>query len=150
MENFGCPAAAPATLVHMSQAVAIITDRVRERVRREGVDLGDEGLAERFIHDEVRRYNERALGGLLPLLPDETQAASQVLATLTGFGALQPFFDDPDIEEIWINSPTKIFVARDGVAELTDIELTDGEIRDLVERMLQSSGRRVDFCNPYN
>ena len=149
MENFGCPAAAPATLVRMSQAVAIITDRVRERVRREGVDLGDEGLAERFIHDEVRRYNERALGGLLPLLPDETQAASQVLATLTGFGALQPFFDDPDIEEIWINSPTKIFVARDGVAELTDIELTDGEIRDLVERMLQSSGRRVDLSSPF-
>src|SRR5476649_1418937 len=90
----------------MSQAVAIITDRVRERVRRDGADLGDDGVAERYIRDEVQRYSERALGGSLPLLADEFHAASQVLATLTGFGALQPYFDDPGIEEIWINSST--------------------------------------------
>jgi pilus assembly protein CpaF len=136
-------------MLRMSQAVAIIADRVRERVRREGADLGDEGVAERFIHDEVQRYSERALGGSLPLLTDESHAASQVLATLTGFGALQPYFDDPGVEEIWINGPDMIFIARDGVAELTDLELTDTEIRDLVERMLQSSGRRVDLSSPF-
>jgi len=83
----------------MSRAVTIITDRVRERVQREGVDLSsDRALADRFVHDEVRRYSERALGGSIPLLDDEAGAASEVLATLTGFGALQPFLDDPDIE----------------------------------------------------
>ncbi len=133
----------------MSQAVAIITDRVRERVRKDGADLGDDGVAERYIRDEVQRYSERALGGSLPLLADETHAANQVLASLTGFGPLQPYFDDPAVEEIWINSPQKVFVARDGVAELTDLELTDGEVRDLVERMLQSSGRRVDLSSPF-
>lgn len=133
----------------MSQAVAIITDRVRERVRREGADLGDHGVAERFIRDEVQRYSERALGGSVPMLADENHAASQVLATLTGFGSLQPYFDDPGIEEIWINGPDRIFIARDGVPELTDLELTDSEIRDLVERMLQSSGRRVDLSSPF-
>jgi pilus assembly protein CpaF len=133
----------------MSQAVAIITDRVRERVRRDGADLGDDGVAERYIRDEVQRYSERALGGSLPMLPDETHAASQVLATLTGFGVLQPYFDDPGVEEIWINAPEKVFIARDGVSELTDLELTDTEVRDLVERMLQSSGRRVDLSSPF-
>src|ERR1700712_749219 len=133
----------------MSQAVTIITDRVRERVRREGADLGDHSVAERFVRDEVQRYSERALGGSLPLLADESHAASQVMATLTGFGPLQPYFDDPGIEEIWINGPDRIFVARDGIPELTDLELTDSEIRDLVERMLQSSGRRVDLSSPF-
>jgi pilus assembly protein CpaF len=133
----------------MPEAVAIITDLVRERVRREGVDLGDRGIAERFVLDEVRRYSERALGGSLPLLADESRAANQVLATLTGFGALQPYFDDPGIEEIWINGPERIFIARDGVPELTDLKLTDVEIRDLVERMLQTSGRRVDLSSPF-
>ena len=137
------------TLLRMSHAVAIITDRVRERVRRDGADLGDEGVAERYIRDEVQRYSERALGGSLPMLPNETHAASQVLATLTGFGALQPYFDDPGVEEIWINAPEKVFIARDGVSELTDLELTDTEVRDLVERMLQSSGRRVDLSSPF-
>ena len=134
----------------MSRAVSIITDRVRERVQREGVDLSrDRALADRFVHDEVRRYSERALGGSTPLLDDEAGAASEVLATLTGFGALQPFLDNPDIEEIWINEPSKIFVARQGVSERVDLALTDGQVRDLVERMLQSSGRRVDLSSPF-
>jgi pilus assembly protein CpaF len=134
----------------MSSAVAHITDQVRERVRRDGVDLGrDRELADRYVRDEVRRYSERALGGTLPLLADEAHATRQIVATLTGFGALQPYFDDPTVEEIWINGPTKIFIARDGVAQQLDLHLTDTEVRDLVERMLQSSGRRVDLSSPF-
>jgi len=149
VQNFRGAHPIPDTLVRMSQAVAIITDRVRDRVRRDGADLGDAGVAERYIRDEVQRYSERALGGSLPLLADETHAASQVLATLTGFGVLQPYFDDPGVEEIWINGPERVFIARDGVPELTSLELTDTEVRDLVERMLQTSGRRVDLSSPF-
>src|SRR5690606_38539850 len=39
--------------------------------------------------------------------------------------------------------------ARNGVAELTDVSLTAVEVRDLVERMLQSTGRRVDLSSPF-
>ncbi|TFC84852.1 hypothetical protein [Cryobacterium sp. TMT4-31] len=90
----------------MTEAVRIITEQVRLRVRRDGVDLAaDDALADQYVRDEVRRYSERALGGSLPLLTDEFQASREVVAALTGFGALQPFLDDPDIEEIWIISP---------------------------------------------
>jgi len=133
----------------MSRAVAIITDRVRERVRLEGADLSDRALANRFVHDEVQRYSERALGGTLPLLADEPGTVRQVLATLTGFGPLQPYLDDPSIEEIWINAPDRIFAATDGITRSLDLVLSDTEIRDLVERMLQSSGRRVDLSSPF-
>jgi pilus assembly protein CpaF len=133
----------------MTQATSMITDRVRERVRRDGVDLLGFGVAERYVRDEVQRYSEHALGGSLPLLPDEGLAASEVIATLTGFGPLQPYFDDTDVEEIWINAPDRVFVARDGIPELTGLTLTDSEVRDLVERMLQTSGRRVDLSSPF-
>ncbi|WP_166870245.1 CpaF family protein [Salinibacterium sp. ZJ450] len=134
----------------MSKAVSIIAEEVRARVRREGVDLGlDRALTDRYVHDEVQRYSERALGGSLPLLADERETARQIVATLTGYGVLQPFFDDPDVEEIWINAPTSVFIARNGVSELTGLSLTDGEVRDLVERMLQSTGRRVDLSSPF-
>ena len=134
----------------MTEAVRIITEQVRLRVRRDGVDLAaDDVLADQYVRDEVRRYSERALGGSMPLLADEYQAAREVAAALTGFGALQPFLDDPEIEEIWINSPTRVFVARDGVPELTPMVLTEREVRDLVERMLQASGRRVDLSSPF-
>ncbi len=132
----------------MSVALASIADRVRERVRSEGIALSPD-LADRYVRDEVRRYSELALGGSVPLLDDEADATRQVMATLTGFGALQPLLDDPDIEEVWINAPDAVFVARGGVSERTGIRLTDGEVRDLVERMLQASGRRVDLSSPF-
>ncbi|NQX12868.1 CpaF family protein [Microbacteriaceae bacterium VKM Ac-2855] len=134
----------------MHEAVRMITDHVRERIRRDGVDLSDEAAsAERYAREEVRRYSERAMGGVLPVLRDEAAAIREVVASLTGFGALQAFLDDPEIEEIWINAPDRIFVARAGVSEHTALRLTEVEIRDLVERMLVTSGRRIDISSPF-
>ena len=134
----------------MTEAVRIITEQVRLRVRREGVDLSaNNALVEQYVRDELRRYSERALGGLAPMIADEHQATREVVAALTGFGVLQPFLDDPDIEEIWINGPARVFVARDGVPELTTLLLREQDVRDLVERMLQASGRRVDLSSPF-
>lgn len=132
----------------MSTAVSLITEQVRERVRREGVQL-DPGLAARYARDAVQQYSERALGGYAPLLDDEHLATQQIVATLTGYGPLQPLLDDDTIEELWINAPDAIFVARSGVAERTPVRLAESDVRDLVERMLQSSGRRVDLSSPF-
>ena len=116
---------------------------------RDGVDLRVDGtVAARYAHEEIRRYSERALAGARGQLGDEASAARDVLAAITGYGPLQPFFDDPTVEEIWINAPMRVFVARDGVAELTTVVLSDREVRELVERMLQHSGRRVDLSKP--
>ncbi|GAA2027628.1 ATPase, T2SS/T4P/T4SS family [Agromyces tropicus] len=134
----------------MSDAVRTIAERVRSRVLRDGVELeSDAGLAERLAAEEVRRYAERALAGAHAPLGDEHGTVREVAASLTGYGPLQPFFDDPTVEEVWINSPTRVFVARAGVAELTTVILSDREVRDLVERMLQHSGRRVDLSSPF-
>lgn len=95
----------------MGEAVRTITENVRARVRRDGVDLaGDGALAERYARLEMRSYVERALGGSDPLIADEELATREVVAALTGFGALQPYLDDPSIEEVWINAPDRVFV----------------------------------------
>ncbi|WP_159600910.1 CpaF family protein [Agromyces humi] len=134
----------------MTDPVRTIADRVRTRVLREGVDLATDGsVAARYANEEVRRYSERALAGAHAQLGDEAGTAREVVASITGYGPLQPFFDDPTVEEIWINAPTRVFVARDGVAELTTLVLSDREVRELVERMLQHSGRRVDLSSPF-
>lgn len=64
-------------------------------------------------------------------------------------GPLEPLLADETIEEIWLNAPDRVFVARDGRSELTSLVLTDGEVRDLVERMLLGTGRRLDLSNPF-
>ena len=66
-----------------------------------------------------------------------------------GLGPLQPYLDDPTVEEVWINEPGRVFVARGGVSELTTTILGDEQVRDLVERMLMTSGRRLDLSQPF-
>jgi pilus assembly protein CpaF len=66
-----------------------------------------------------------------------------------GFGKLQPLLDDASIEEIWINSPTDIFVAKSGVASKLNLALSQNEIFGLVERMLRPTGRRIDRSTPF-
>ena len=133
----------------MTDAVRLIADQVRSRVRRDGVDLSSPEVAGDYVDAELRRYSERALSGSFPMLPDERRAGREVLAALTGYGPLQEYLDDPEVEEIWINGPSRVFIARDGVPELTSTQLTEVEVRDVVERMLQSSGRRVDLSSPF-
>jgi pilus assembly protein CpaF len=65
------------------------------------------------------------------------------------FGPIADFISDPTIEEIWINSPQRIFVARAGKSELTNLLLTSDEVRQLVDRLLIWSGRRLDLSHPF-
>lgn len=140
----------------MSDSVAVIVEAVRARVRASGANRAvSEGTAasasviELMAHEELRRAFETGGTTGLNSREDEERALATVMSELTGLGALQPFLDDPEIEEIWINSPSRIFVARNGVAELTSLVLTETTVHELVERMLQNSGRRVDLSSPF-
>ena len=131
-------------------SVALVEDQVRDLVRRRGLDPAHDTAAIRSLIDEVvSAYDEKSLTSTLPPLPDRPSAARLVYDAVAGFGALQPYLDDDEIEEIWINAPGRVFVARRGGSELTNTILLPGEVRDLVEKMLKSSGRRVDLSTPF-
>lgn len=131
-------------------AVSTVEGEVRELIRRSGLDPArDAREVRQLVRDAVADYDERSLHGGLPALADLDAAVKSVLDAVAGLGPLQGYLEDPRVEEIWINSPGKVFVARDGVAELTTTILTAAEVRDLVERMLRTSGRRVDLSSPF-
>ena len=115
--------------------------RVRAALLDAGIDPMTNAAGVRAVIDECLVGVEQMQG------VDDLRRV--LLAAFTGYGALQPFFDDPDVEEIWINEPGRVFIARGGRSELTTIVLSDGEIRELVERMLRASGRRLDLSNPF-
>jgi pilus assembly protein CpaF len=131
-------------------AVDIIDAEVREAVRREGLDpLKEPAAIRRLIEQAVMRYDERTLVATLPPLGDPREVAREVFNAVAGFGPLQKFLDDPTVEEIWINEPSRVFIARNGRSELTTTVLTNDEVRDLVERMLKTTGRRIDMSTPF-
>ncbi|MEY3374022.1 MAG: hypothetical protein RIT18_653 [Actinomycetota bacterium] len=67
----------------------------------------------------------------------------------SNYGELQQLLDDPSIEEIWINSPQRVFVARSGKSELTNIVLTSQQVQSIMDRILLWSGRRIDLAQPF-
>ncbi|TXK19785.1 CpaF family protein [Homoserinibacter sp. GY 40078] len=127
-----------------------ISDRIRDRARRDDADLrADPAVVDRYLRDELRQYAEAALGGRAPMLADEDAVAQEVSASLTGMGPIQPYLDDPRIEEIWVNAPDRIFVAHDGISEQLPLALTAEDIRDLLDRLLHQTGRRIDISSPF-
>lgn len=74
---------------------------------------------------------------------------SEKLPLSGNYGELQSLLEDPSVEEIWINSPQRIFVARSGKSELTNFVLTSQQIQSLMDRILLWSGRRIDLSQPF-
>ena len=131
-------------------AVTTVELEVRELIRRRGIDPVRDVLAAReVVQQAVADYDDRSLSGGLPQLPDIADAVKAITDAVAGFGPLQQYLDDSAVEEIWINEPTRVFVARGGVSELTNTLLSADEVKDLVERMLRTSGRRVDLSSPF-
>lgn len=46
-------------------------------------------------------------------------------------------------------SPDRVLIARHGRHELTTLMLSSAQVEELVERMLKSSGRRIDINRPF-
>ena len=65
------------------------------------------------------------------------------------FGPIADFISDNTVEEIWINSPQRIFIARAGRSELTNLLMSADDVRQLVDRLLIWSGRRLDLSHPF-
>jgi len=94
------PVAAPPS------AVELLDERVREAVRRQGVDpLLDRPAVLRIVEQAVLDYDRHSLSGAVSPLEDQAGVLDELLARVAGFGPLQRFLDDPSVEEIWVNSP---------------------------------------------
>ncbi|WP_205474441.1 hypothetical protein [Nocardioides sp. SYSU D00038] len=94
-------------LTHAESLVEELDLHVRERVRREGVDpQRDAPLVRRIAEDVVRDHDQRSLTGMVAPVPDVDSMVGEIVARVSGFGPLQPFLDDPTVEEVWINDPS--------------------------------------------
>ena len=128
---------------------ALDTD-LRQQVQRSGVNPQRDVLTVRRLAERVvGAHDERSLTGAVRPVPDPDATVEALVANVAGFGPLQRYLDDPEVEEIWINDPSRVFIARHGRHELTPVILTRPQVAELVERMLTSSGRRVDISQPF-
>ena len=81
---------------------------------------------------------------------DLADLANRVADDLLGFGPLQGLMDDPEVTEVMVNAPHRVYVERNGHKTLSDIRFIDeAHVRMVVERMMDPSGRRLDESVPF-
>jgi pilus assembly protein CpaF len=121
----------------------LLSDVVRNAIAAKGLDLVSDAIAVRaLVAEMVANSSMDSTVATIELI-------SEVYALVAPFGPLQVHLDDPAVEELWINEPGRVFIARNGRSELTTTILSATQVRDLVERMLRATGRRVDLSSPF-
>jgi pilus assembly protein CpaF len=123
---------------------------VKENIRRQLLDelTGSSGPTGGV--DMERRVEEALLaeGHLWPKRMVR-RLASELSDELFGLGPLEPLFRDPDIQEIMINGPDRVFVEKSGVIERIGLSLgSDIRVVELVRRVVGPLNLRLDETSP--
>lgn len=137
--------------------VDLLVERVREQAREQGIDpkRHKERLEELIAcviaqgrEEPALRSHQQEVASIDRQMVNEDKTPSREV-TRSREMTLQDYLNEPDIEEIWINAPDRIFVARAGRSELTPLILSTQEVQEFVERILLKSGRRLDLSSPF-
>jgi pilus assembly protein CpaF len=84
-------------------------------------------------------------------LPEDIrkQVFDDILDELTGFGPIQPLLDDPDISEVMVNGPKRVFIEKSGRLTKSPITFDDDDhVLRIIDRIILPLGRRVDADSP--
>lgn len=78
-----------------------------------------------------------------------TQIFNEVLDEMTGFGPIQPLLDDPDVSEVMVNGPKKVFIEKGGKLTKSGVTFDDDDhVERIIDRIILPLGRRVDADSP--
>lgn len=122
----------------MTNQIQQLAQRTRDLMRTQGLDAT---AAIEFAIDQFAEAGQ--------LLGSESEAASLASNQILGFGPLQPLLDDDEIEEIWLNRPDHAHFWRDGRVHQSELDLDLEGLKTIIQRMLRSSGRRLDRSQPF-
>jgi pilus assembly protein CpaF len=84
-------------------------------------------------------------------LPDDMKKHlfHEIVDEFTGFGPIQPLLDDPDVSEVMVNGPKKVFVEKSGKLTKSGITFDDDDhVMRIIDRIILPLGRRVDPDSP--
>ena len=84
-------------------------------------------------------------------LPEDirTQIFNEIIDEMTGFGPIQPLLDDPDVSEVMVNGPKKVFVEKGGKVTKSAVTFDDDDhVARIIDRIILPLGRRVDADSP--
>ena len=107
--------------------------------------------SESAIQEDLRRGVEMILAEeKIPLpSPEKERLCREIRNELLGYGPLEPLLADSSINDILVNSYSKVFVERRGKLEPSIIRFTDNaHLLKIIEKIASGVGRRIDESCP--
>ena len=105
-----------------------------------------DGVREKIVAlvDEYFKRTESSLTRL-----DYQRLVDSLLDDVLGLGPLEPLLKDPSVTEIMINHPKQVFIERAGQVALSSVTFeTDRQLKQIIDRIVSTIGRRVDESSP--
>jgi pilus assembly protein CpaF len=121
---------------------------INENLTRE-LESGNPPMDQRA--DFVNQKLTEIFGRLKVNLPESIrqQLTREVLNEVLGYGPIQPLLDDPDVSEVMVNGPNKIYVEKNGKLIKTGVVFESNEqVLRVIDRIILPLGRRVDADSP--
>jgi pilus assembly protein CpaF len=128
----------------ISKLKRFLIDALSRGLESEGIPSPQRGD---FIKQHLKSVYEQAHANL----SEEIQQIvfRDVLNDMTGYGPIQPLLDDPDVTEVMVNGPKKIYVERKGQLTRSEVAFDDdAHVMRVIERIILPLGRRVDADSP--
>ena len=112
---------------------------------KESMDNIELGAILKSILDEIIAHKRLSITDV-----DRKKVLSEMVDELVGFGPIEEIMKDPEITEIMINGPKKVYVEKKGKKVLSNIKFDDEQqLRCLVYKLLAPTRRRVDESFPF-
>jgi pilus assembly protein CpaF len=109
----------------------------------------------RLPPEQLQKEVERLLGSIaserrLQLNAREQRAmAIDLVHDMIGLGPIETLLDDPEVNDIMINGPYRVFVERQGRTVLSPVQFRDAaHLSGVCQRIAAAVGRRVDEASP--
>jgi pilus assembly protein CpaF len=133
-----------------------VLDELRQKVHHLLIDEVGPTLYDRRVgEDELKRHVQEQLTLILsrekvPLSTvDRAQLMQDVADDVLGYGPIDQLLKDPEITEVMVNGPNRIYVERSGRIEPTSVTFLDEtHLRRIIEKIVAQVGRRVDEATP--
>lgn len=118
---------------------AVLLDAVRRRLAESGAEPTPARVA------AALRAQGRLLGDAEVL-----GVAAELRSELVGAGPLEALLTDPEVTDVLVAAPDRVWVDRGGGLELTGVTFTGADaVRRLAQRLAAVAGRRLDDARPW-
>lgn len=81
--------------------------------------------------------------------PDRAKIGNELYNDIMGYGPIDSLLSDPDVTEIMVNGPNKIFYEKRGRIQRSELCFRDNDhVMNIIDRIVSGVGRHIDEASP--